>query len=159
MLPRSVTHSTFVIERRYPSSPEGVFRALANPACKTALVCGRGTPPGGRVPHGVSSRRERAHALAVQRGLAVSRIVLSNDGIYQDIVPNRRIVIASTMTLGERRISASLATFEILPWDSGTILVFTHQGAFFEGADGPERREERWNKLLDKLANEFARNA
>lgn len=85
--------------------------------------------------------------------------MLSNDGIYQDIVPNRRIVIASTMTLGERRISGSLATFEILPWDSGTILVFTHQGAFFEGADGPERREERWNKLLDKLANEFARNA
>jgi hypothetical protein len=31
----------------------------------------------------------------------------------------------------------------------------THQGAFFEGADGPEMREHGWRTLFDKLAVEL----
>jgi hypothetical protein len=38
----------------------------------------------------------------------------------------------------------------------GTELILTHQGAFFEGADGPEMREEGWRKLLERLNGEFA---
>ena len=72
-------------------------------------------------------------------------------------MPNRRIVIASTMTVGEKRISASLATIEFLPSETGTDLIFTHQGAFFEGADGPEMREAGWRKLFERLAEEFPR--
>ncbi len=34
MSERSVTHSTFVIERSYPASPERVFAAFADPAQK-----------------------------------------------------------------------------------------------------------------------------
>ena len=34
--------------------------------------------------------------------------------------------------------------------------IFTHQGAFFEGADGPEMREAGWRKLLDQLATDMA---
>ena len=52
------------------------------------------------------------------------------DGTIQDIVPRQRVVIASTMTMGDRRISASLVTFEILPNGAGTDFVVTHQGAF-----------------------------
>jgi uncharacterized protein YndB with AHSA1/START domain len=78
---------------------------------------------------------------------------LINEGSYQDIVPNRRIVTASTMTLGERRISASLVTVELLPSEDGTELILTHQAAFFEGADGPQMREAGWRQLLDRLAN------
>ena len=80
-----------------------------------------------------------------------------NHTTYQDIVPNRRIVFAYTMTIGDRRMSASLATFEFVPADQGTDLIFTQQGAFFEGADGPQMREEGWRKLLEKLAAELAR--
>jgi uncharacterized protein YndB with AHSA1/START domain len=58
------------------------------------------------------------------------------------------------MTLGENRISASLATVEFLSSDSGTKLVFTDQGAFFEGSDGPKMREEGWSHILDGLAAE-----
>ena len=68
-------------------------------------------------------------------------------------MPNRRIVIAYTMSLGDRRFSASLATFEFLPTQKGTDLVFTEQAAFFEGADGPEMREAGWIKLLDELVH------
>ena len=59
------------------------------------------------------------------------------------------------MTLGDRRISASLVSVEFLPTDHGTDLICTHQGAFFEGADGPQRREEGWRQLLERLANEL----
>ena len=58
------------------------------------------------------------------------------------------------MTLGDQRISASLVTFEFLPADKGTDLICTHQGAFFEGADGPQIREAGWRNLLDQLGNE-----
>jgi len=72
-------------------------------------------------------------------------------------VPSRRIVVAYTMTLGEQRISASLATFELLPAGRGTDLIFTEQGAYFEGADGPQIREAGWRQLLEQLAKELTR--
>jgi uncharacterized protein YndB with AHSA1/START domain len=50
-----------------------------------------------------------------------------------------------------------LVTFELAPSEAGTDLLFTHQGAFFEGADGPKMREEGWREILDQLAKEFAR--
>ena len=72
-------------------------------------------------------------------------------------MPDRRIVTASTMPLGDRRISASLVTLEFLPAENGTDLICTHQGAFFEGADGPQMREGGWRHLLEQLARELAR--
>jgi hypothetical protein len=60
------------------------------------------------------------------------------------------------MTIGGRCISATLVTVELLAVEKGTDLVLTHQGAFFEGADGPEMRQEGWKKLMEKLAGEFA---
>jgi uncharacterized protein YndB with AHSA1/START domain len=80
-----------------------------------------------------------------------------NEGSFQDIVPQRRIVTASNMTVGDRRISASLVTIEFLPTAEGTALICTHQGAFFEGADGPQIREGGWRHLLEQLTKELAR--
>jgi uncharacterized protein YndB with AHSA1/START domain len=86
---------------------------------------------------------------------ALKGIACANDASYQDIVANRRVVFASTMTVGEKCISASLVTIEFLASKTGTDLIFTHQGAFFEGADGPEMREAGWRKLLEQLTGEF----
>jgi uncharacterized protein YndB with AHSA1/START domain len=58
------------------------------------------------------------------------------------------------MSMDEKPFSASLATIELLPDGSGTDLVFTHQGAYFEGADGPEMRKRGWEILLGELAKE-----
>lgn len=82
-------------------------------------------------------------------------LAIVNHTTYQDIVPNRRIVMAYTMTLGDKRFSASLVTLEFLPTEKGTDLLFTEQGAFFEGADGPQMREEGWRKLLESLVKEL----
>lgn len=154
---RSVRHSTFGFKRRYPAAPELVFAAFADQSKKRRWFAEgehhdieefeMDFRPGGR---------ERAR-YRFKPGTPFPGTPLTSDGSYQDIVPNRRVVIASTMTLGDKRISAALATFEFLPARKGTDLIFTHQGAFFEGSDGPEMREAGWRKLLDKLAEEFAR--
>jgi len=65
------------------------------------------------------------------------------------------VVTASTMSLGDKRISASLMTFEFLPTDIGTDLICKHQGAFFEGADGPQIREAGWRA---SCSNKWQRN-
>jgi uncharacterized protein YndB with AHSA1/START domain len=155
---QSVTHSTFVIERSYPSPAERVFAAFADPAKKRRWF----------------AEEDEGHAIEVfemdfrvggnerarfrfKAGTPFPGAALENDGIYQDIVPNRRIVLASTMSLSDKRISASLVTAEFLPTQNGTELIFTNQVAFFEGADGPKLREAGWRKLLGQLAEELAR--
>ncbi len=82
-------------------------------------------------------------------------VALVSEGSFHDIVPNRRVVSAATMSLGDRHISTALATFELLPTETGTDLIFTYQTAFYEGSDGPERRQEGWRKLLDNLDAEI----
>jgi len=152
---RSVHHSTFVIERNYPSRPERVFAAFSDPAGKRRWFADgeRGEMEEFRMDFrvgGTERVRSRLDDTTPFAGTA-----LTNDTVYQDIVPNHRIVMAYTMTLGDRRISSSQATIEFLPTEKGTDLIFTEQGAFFEGADGPTIREQGWRKLLERLAREL----
>jgi len=154
---RAVIHSTFVIERSYPATPERVFGAFTDPTKKRRWFAEGDSH---EVEHYEMDfrvgGRERGR-FRFKEGTPLKGVLCTNDTSYQDIVPNRRVVFASTMTLGEKCISASLGTVELLPSVAGTDLIFTHQGAFFEGADGPEMREAGWRKLLERLTREFPR--
>lgn len=155
---RSVTHNTFVIEKSLAKPPGTVFRAFSEPSKKRSWF---GEGPGHDVETFESDFRPGGKELARYRfkeGTPFPGVELANEGTYLDVVPDKRIVTASTMSLGGKRISASLVTFEFFPdGESGTTLIFTHQGAFFEGADGPEMREAGWRSLLEQLGAELSR--
>src|SRR5712692_9718034 len=96
---QSVIHSTFVIERSYPATPERVFTAFADPAKKRRWFV---ESDGHDVEHYEMDFRvggkERARFRFKKPGTPVTGMACTNDASYQDIVPNRRVVIASTMT-------------------------------------------------------------
>ena len=148
--PRSVTHSTFSVERSYPSSPARVFAAFANQAAKRRWFA---EGEGWQVDEFTLDFRVGGHETS--RFRFKGGPPMSNDTIFLDIVPEQRIVFAYAMTMGEQRISASLATVEITPVPGGARLVYTEQGAFLDGADASARRENGCRSLLERLAREL----
>jgi len=146
MAERSVTHATFTLVHSYDAPPAKVFRAFADPAIKRRWFAeGEGWEVDEFTVEFKIGGFERSRFRF--RGGAPVR----NDTTYHDIVPNERIIFAYTMTIGENRISASLATCEFKPSGTGTQLVFTEQGAFLDGLDSVGPREGGWKELLDAL--------
>ena len=152
----STVHSTFVIERSYPAKPDRVFAAFADPAKKRQWFA---TSEHHDLEEFSSDFKVGGSERARYRFNANSPfpgVELTNDGTYQDIVLNRRIVTASNMAMAGHIFSSSLVTIELLPTAEGTDLICTHQGAFFEGSGGPEMREEGWRKIFENLDKELA---
>jgi uncharacterized protein YndB with AHSA1/START domain len=150
----TVIHDTFVIERSYPIPAERVFAFLAEPAKKRRWYAASETAEGLEMDFREGGAERSRHPMG--ETTPFPGVMLANDGTYQDIVPGRRVVLATSMTLGERRISSSLLTFELLETNGATELILTHQGAFYEGADGPQMRKDGWTHLLDRLGEALA---
>lgn len=152
MSERSVTHSTFVIERNYPAAPERVFAAFSDPAKKRRWFA---EGDEFEIEHYALDFQVGGREEARFRGK--NGFTFTNRTVFQDILPGRHIVFAYTMSMGDKRISSSQATVEFLGKDQGTLLVFTEQAAFFEGADGPKMRQDGWTLLLEALGKELSR--
>jgi uncharacterized protein YndB with AHSA1/START domain len=146
MTERSVTHATFTLERTYDAPPAKVFKAFADPAIKRRWFAeGEGWE--------IEEFTGEFRIGGSERGRFRFRggEPIRNDTSYLDIVPDARIILAYSMTIGAKRISSSLATFQFKPTGGGTRLVCTEQGAFLDGLDSAGPREAGWNDLLDAL--------
>ncbi len=149
----SVAHSTFSIERTYPSAPARVFAAFSQQATKRRwFVEGEGWEIAEFTMDFRVGGSERA------RYNFKGGPPMGNDTIYLDIVPDQRIVFVYTMMVNAKCISASLTTIELTPAGNGTRLVYTEQGTFFDGADGTKDREFGCRELLEKLGEELQTN-
>lgn len=150
-----VIHSTFQLERKLKASPQRVFAAFADEATKRRWFFESNTHS--LEHHALDFRvggSEHAQ-LKMGPGTPVAGMTIVNETTYEDIVPLRRIVTAYRMTIDGRPFSAALATIELTPEGEGTNLLLTHQGAYFEGADGPEMRKGGWEFLLGRLVKEL----
>lgn len=147
-----VVHATCVVERSFQKPPAVVFAALSDPNKVRRWM------DGGRyseledflVEFKEGGRQVIKYRMGPETPIAGSEIL--NEGRYQQIVLGERIVMASTMKRDGKPFSASQVTFELVETETGTDLILTHQGAFFEGADGPAMREQGWRTLIANLA-------
>jgi len=146
-------HATFVIERIYPHPVAKVFAAFANPALKTQWYSRAPGAAGGDFDMDFRTSGHERMRYTMGDDTPFSGAILATEGLYLDIVPEARIVTGSNMTMNGRVFSSSLLTFEFAAEGDTTRLTVTHQGAFFEHADGPAMREDGWNKLLDRLGD------
>lgn len=151
----STLHDTFVIERHYPHSRERLYAALSDPALKARWYSAERS---GAMRFEMDFRiggAERQH-YTLGEDTPFPGAAIRNEGRFEDIVPGERIVLTSTTTFVDKRISTALITYELADADGGTSLTLTHQCAFYEGADGPEMRRGGWDVLLDVLARTLA---
>jgi len=146
-----VVHATCVVERSFSKPVRVVYAALSDPSKVRRWMAGGSSSD--LIEFRYEFMEGGSQVLKYKMGpeTPIAGVVITNDSRFQHIVPEERIVTASTMKMGDRIFSASQVTFELMPTESGTDLVITHQGAFFEGSDGPERREHGWNLLADNL--------
>lgn len=145
---RSVHHDTFVIERNYPSPPSKVFRALTDSAAKAQWFL----PPGDwkASDYRFDCRVGGSEHLETRPPGGEPHVY---DAVYHEVLTDRRVVFSYDMRLGERLVSVSLTTIELVPAaENGTALTFTEQGAFLDGDEaGVTSRVEGTHALLDNL--------
>jgi len=147
MTERSITHTTFAIERHYPTSPARVFAAFATFDAKIRWT----DDPDYISDGGESEFNFRVGGRERFGGKAPDGTGYRYDALYYDIVPGQRIVYSYEMYEESARISVSVATIELVSADGGTRLTYTEQGAFLDGLARPEDREEGITEQLDNL--------
>ena len=151
----AVVHSTFVLERNYPQSPDCVFAAFAQPARKRRWYA--------EGDHEIKEYEmefrvggaERLH-YRFKEGHPIAGSEINNESTYQDIVPESRIVFTQKMALNGKAISVTLVTLEFLASGTGTNLVLTNQGTFVDWPEGAQMIEHGWRGLLESLARSLA---
>jgi uncharacterized protein YndB with AHSA1/START domain len=140
---RSVTHSTWTLERTYDASPARVFKAWADKEAKSQWF-GGGDELQWDLDFRVGGRE-------INIGRIDSGTVFELEALYQDIIENERIVYSYEMKMDDARISVSLGTVQLEPAGDGTRLTYTEQGAYLDGLDKPEQREHGTGEMLDAL--------
>ncbi len=146
-----VVHDKIVLERRFPVLPTRVFTAWSDPVARD-----RWDVPGDDWVVAESQHDfhvgGREYSYFGPPGAPRYR----GDGIYLQIVPNRLIVMAGTMSNGTDPITASLSTVEFLADGAGTLMTYTEQSAFM-GDESAAMRIAGWTEIFDRLEAELSK--
>lgn len=148
-----VEHGTFTIERCFAATPAQVFACWSTSEAKLRWFhCSDWGRPDHQLDFRVGGRE-------TNRTGPPGGQVHFYDARYEDIVPDQRIVLAYTMTLGSTRISSSLLTIEFLSDGKGTRMLFTEQMVSLDPQWPVSSREEGTRIGLDNLAKELDQQA
>jgi len=149
----AVVHSTFEIERVYPTTAAKAFHAFSDMATKRRwFVEGEGWTIDDYQMDFRTGGREFS-AFRFGDGPA-----MTNETLYHDIIPNERMIFTYKMTVGDAILSVSLATITLKPDAKGTLMTYVEQGAYMGGnPDEAKMRHEGCAELFEALAKELAR--
>ncbi|MGV2102455.1 SRPBCC family protein [Rhizobium sp. 21-4511-3d] len=142
----STVHSTFSVERTYEASPARVFAAWSDPKARLQWEA-----IGDNFTTTYTENDFRVGGRDVSKFDFGKSDQYVADARYEDIVKDRRIVYAYTMSHNERRISSSLTTISLTPVADGTHVVLTEQITILDGGDKVEYRQAGIAGQLDQL--------
>jgi uncharacterized protein YndB with AHSA1/START domain len=146
MSDHSVAHGTFVLDRTYPHPVEKVWAAWADPKLKSQWFgAGPDNPP--QVFEFRPGGRESSS------GTIPDGPTFAFDVLYQDIVPNSRIVYNYDMHMDGKKISVSLAAVEFWSEGAATKLRLTEYGLFLDGLDNVAQRKQGTLSLIGQLGD------
>ncbi|WP_300541185.1 SRPBCC domain-containing protein [Maricaulis sp.] len=148
-----ITHERFTLERRYDATPAQIFTAWKDVDGRTQWQ-----KPADHLHLVYDADDFRVG------GCDISRCWADGDAsayeavvYYQDIVPDRRIVMSETVSLAGRNLSSALATVEIDPDGAGARMRLTLQIAAETGSDIFAGYREGWGALLENLVLHLTR--
>jgi len=154
MTERTVTCSTFTIERTLAALPNQVFATFADVNLKTRMLAeSDGEEVGAALGHAEFDFRiggRERFEFVEEDGRK-----MKYDALYYDIVPDQRIVYTYEMYSDGSRISVSVASIELLESATSTTLIWTEQGAFLDGLDTSDLREGGTSWMIDNMAEYF----
>ncbi len=149
---RSVTHTDFVLERRFKASPARVFHAWADPDAKRRWSdCHAET---GTTEYSLDFR---PGGQELYRATLPDGTRTTVDKTFLEIVPDTRIIFAYAMAANGRALSASLVTVELHTDGDGTRQVLTEQLAYLDGHEDRDERQRGTAEGLDRLELELSR--
>lgn len=144
------TQTDFVIERKYPATPDAVFAAWADPEAK-------------RLWSDCHPESTTHYALDFRLHGHETHQVRHADGRLQDIEKvffgiqaGRRIVFSYDIRLDGRALSVSLATVEFFADRGGTRMVYTEQISYLDGHQDRAQRLQGTEEGLDRLGLHLA---
>ena len=151
----STIHSTFVIERHLPFRLSRVFSAFSQPALKRRWYAEGDQHEIREFSMDFRLGGIERYRYQFKEGHPIAGSEIANDGVYQDIEDEKRIVMTTRMSLNGKPIAVMLATFEFVPAEQGTDMILTHQGAYIDWPDGVKMVEFGWRSLIDRLQQDL----
>ena len=143
----TLIHHTFSIERHYPVPAAAVFAGWSDPESKRRWF---------GLNRGEHTMDFRVGGLEINRTIGDNGKLLEFESRYLNIVPDSRIVYASTLSADGELATASITTIELTGEDSETVLLLTESDVFLDGQEQPSWREQGTAVWLSKLDTEFA---
>jgi uncharacterized protein YndB with AHSA1/START domain len=144
MTERSITHSTFTLERDYAAPVARLWQALTVKEQKAKWFGDVENQPEDWTIDFREGGREYSSG-------EFHGAVSTFDATYLDIVEHERIVISYTLQFGDDKLSASLQSIQLEPSPRGTRLLLTEHGAYFDGHDDGQIRKTGTAELLETL--------